>query len=178
MTTANPEIIFCEKHPDTETGLRCNRCGKPICSRCAVKTPTGYRCEECVRGQQRKFDTAAWYDYPLGIGTALILSAIGGVLVSALSFFFFFIFFLAPIAGGIIAEVVRRVVRRRRSRLLYRLVSAAVLLGAFLPHWDRFLIFFLGGGIGALFGLLLPLLYALLATSTVYYRLAGIQLRL
>jgi len=25
----------------------------PICSSCAVLTPTGYRCVECVRGQQR-----------------------------------------------------------------------------------------------------------------------------
>ncbi|KAA3642181.1 MAG: hypothetical protein DWQ07_24385 [Chloroflexi bacterium] len=179
MTTAdNIEITYCEKHPDRETGLRCNRCGKLICSSCAIKTPTGYRCEDCVRGQQKKFDTAEWYDYPLGIGTALILSAIGGVFVDLLGFFFLFIFILAPIVGGIIAEVVRRVIGRRRSKLLFRLITLAVLVGAFIPHTGLILIFFLGGGFQALIGLLWPLLYAAIATSTVYYRLAGIRLRL
>ena len=179
MTTAeNIEITYCEKHPDRETGLRCNRCGKLICSSCAIKTPTGYRCEECVRGQQKKFDTAEWYDYPLGIGTALILSAIGGVIVNALGFFFFFIFILAPIAGGIIAEVVRRIIGRRRSKLLFRLITLAVFVGAFIPHTSSIFFFFLSGNFQFLFGLLWPLLYAVLATSTVYYRLAGIQLRL
>ena len=47
--------------------LRCNRCERPICTECAVLTPTGYRCKECVRGQQKVFDTAKWFDYPLAI---------------------------------------------------------------------------------------------------------------
>jgi hypothetical protein len=34
------------------TGLRCTRCGKPICPLCAVRTPVGLRCPDCagVRG--------------------------------------------------------------------------------------------------------------------------------
>lgn len=34
------------------TGLRCSRCGKPICPECAVRTPVGMRCPDCagVRG--------------------------------------------------------------------------------------------------------------------------------
>jgi hypothetical protein len=34
------------------TGLRCSRCGKPICPQCAVRTPVGLRCPDCagVRG--------------------------------------------------------------------------------------------------------------------------------
>ncbi len=44
------DIPTCANHPERETGLRCNRCGKPICSQCAVQTPVGYRCRECVRG--------------------------------------------------------------------------------------------------------------------------------
>lgn len=44
--------VPCSYHPGTMTGLRCGRCGKPICPQCAVRTPVGLRCPECagVRG--------------------------------------------------------------------------------------------------------------------------------
>lgn len=44
--------VPCSYHPDVMTGLRCSRCGKPICPRCGVRTPVGMRCPECagVRG--------------------------------------------------------------------------------------------------------------------------------
>jgi hypothetical protein len=38
----------CAYHPDTETRLRCSRCGKPICPRCGVRTPVGMRCPDCA----------------------------------------------------------------------------------------------------------------------------------
>ena len=95
---------YCANHPDRETGLRCNRCGKYICSQCAVRTPTGYRCQECVRGQQKKFETAKTFDYIIGFIVAAFLSGLGGWLASVIGFF---TILLAPAAGGVIAEVVR-----------------------------------------------------------------------
>src|SRR5690606_11667831 len=42
----------CTYHPNVRTRLSCSKCGKPICPRCAVETPVGYRCPDCaqVRG--------------------------------------------------------------------------------------------------------------------------------
>ena len=44
--------VPCTYHPNVMTGLRCSRCGKPICPRCGVRTPVGLRCPDCagVRG--------------------------------------------------------------------------------------------------------------------------------
>lgn len=44
--------VACTYHPDVQTGLRCTRCGKPICPRCGVRTPVGLRCPDCagIRG--------------------------------------------------------------------------------------------------------------------------------
>jgi len=44
--------VPCAYHPNTMTGLRCSRCGKPICPQCMVRTPVGLRCPDCagVRG--------------------------------------------------------------------------------------------------------------------------------
>jgi DNA-directed RNA polymerase subunit RPC12/RpoP len=40
--------VPCSYHPNVMTGLRCNRCSKPICPRDAVRTPVGMRCPDCA----------------------------------------------------------------------------------------------------------------------------------
>ena len=67
MTESTTGTLYCYVHPNRETSLRCNNCNRPICASCAVRTPTGYRCRECVKGQQKTFDTSEWYDYVLGL---------------------------------------------------------------------------------------------------------------
>ena len=173
-TTTNTQLV-CYNHPDRETMLRCNRCERPICTACAVLTPTGYRCKECVRGQQKVFDTAQWSDYPLAIVVAGVLSFMGSVAASYLGFFTIFI---APVIGVILAEAVRWVVRRRRARLLFQLATAGAILGALPIPLIALLGVVIGGGRGfGLFGLLWPSIYIFLVASTTYYRLSGIQLR-
>src|SRR3972149_4976134 len=60
--------LTCANHPTRETSLRCKRCNKPICASCAVLTPVGYRCRECVREQQAIFDTAGGGGLAVGAG--------------------------------------------------------------------------------------------------------------
>ena len=168
------ENLYCVNHPQTETTLRCNRCEDPICARCAVLTPTGYRCKDCIRGQQKAFDTAEWYDYGISFLLAGLLSYLGSLMVSFLGFF---TIFLAPIVGVVIAETVRMVIRRRRSRLLYRTTTLAVALGSLVPILSLLIIIFISQSplSGVLFRLIFQGVYTFLVTSTVYYRLAGIR---
>ena len=135
MTDTIP-TLYCANHPQTETTLRCSRCNKPICAKCAVLTPTGYKCKECVRGQQKAFETAELIDYPIAFSVAAVLSYLGS-LSGALGFF---VIFIAPIAGGLIAEAVRLLTRRHRSKNLFLLTAAAVAIGS-LP---RLLIYLAG----------------------------------
>jgi hypothetical protein len=172
-----PVETFCANHPNTLTSLRCNRCGKPICVRCAKSTPTGYRCTECIRGQQKSFETTLWYDYVSASTVSAILAFIGGRFIPALGFF---TIFLAPIAGVVIAEAVRFVVRRRRSQRLYLVTASAAGLGAILQLLLSVipaLLFLSRGGLGLLWGVLWQGVYAFVVVSTVYYRLGGIRLR-
>ena len=172
MTVA-PAPTYCANHPAVETALRCNRCGKPICARCAVRTPTGYRCRECVRGQQKVFVTAEWVDYVLGFVTAGILGLVASLLaslVSGLSFIGWILIVVgAPSAGMVIAEGVRLVTRRHRSRALFITIAAAVVVSALpviilnLLRLDIFTLLFQG-------------IYLFIATPVVYTRLSGLRL--
>ncbi len=166
--------IFCYNHPNQETFLRCNRCERPICTKCAVLTPTGYRCKNCVSGQLKVFDTAQWWDYPLAVLVGAGLSFLGSLVAQLLGWF---VLFIGPIVGVVIAEAIRWAVRRRRSRLLFRLATGAVILGA-LPLLLIQLVgvLFSSSGGFALFGLIWPAVYMFLVASTTYYRLSGISI--
>ena len=161
-----PPKMYCANHPNIETNLRCNRCEKPICAKCAVLTPTGYRCKECVRGQQKIFETATLVDYPLLFVVVLILSYLGSLIAFRLGFF---VILLAPIAGGVIAELARLVTRRRRSKRLYLLAGVAAVVGC-IPIGLQFILNF------SLLGLVWHGLYTVLMTSALYTRLAGIRI--
>jgi hypothetical protein len=166
--------LYCYVHPTRETALRCNNCGRPICAACAVRTPIGYRCRECVKGQQKVFDTSEWYDYITGFVVAVLLSAVASFLVTFIGRIGFFGWFLiaagAPSAAVAIAEGVRLVTRKRRSRPLFMTVAAGVVLGA-LPV-ILFQLFFIGN----LFSILFQVIYLVIAVPVVYSRLSGIQL--
>ena len=155
--------------------LRCNRCDRPICTACAVLTPTGYRCKECVRGQQKVFDTAQWIDYPLAFVVAGVLSFLGSLAASYLGFFTIFI---APIVGR----------HHGRSGALGRSpppLAAALQLASRRAHRWRTAYpadgpptpLVLAAAACGLFSLFWPGVYLFLVTSTTYYRLSGIQIR-
>jgi len=127
--TPDDEVLYCANHPNIETMLRCNRCGKPICTRCAKLTPVGYRCRECLGQQQAVFYTGGALDYVLGGGIALVLGGIASALMSTIGAWFFALI-LGPTVGIGIAEAVRLAVRRRRSRYLATVVAASMVLGA------------------------------------------------
>ena len=165
--------LYCYVHPNRETSLRCNNCNRPICASCAVRTPTGYRCRECVRERQKTFETSEWYDYVLGFIVAGALSAVAAFLVTLIGGIGFFgwiiIFAGAPTAAVMIAEGVRLVTGRRRSRALFITVAAGVVLGA-LPV-ILYQVFSLN-----LFGIVFQVIYLVIAVPVVYTRLSGIQL--
>ena len=174
MTESTTEILYCYVHPTRETALRCNNCNRPICPACAVRTPIGYRCRECVKGQQKAFDTSEWYDYITGLVVATLLSAVTSFLVTFIGGIGFFGWFLiaagAPSAAVVIAEAVRLVTGKRRSRPLFLTVAAGVVVGA-LPI-ILIQLFFSGN----LFGIVFQIIYLVIAVPVVYSRLSGIQL--
>lgn len=164
--TEQPVELFCANHPTTPTSLRCNRCEKPICPKCAVLTPTGYRCKDCVRGQQKVFETAVNTDYILIFVVVALMAGLGSLIAYRLGFF---IIFLAPVYGGIIAEAARAVTRKRRSKNLFIVAAAAAVIGG-LP-----MLFIMLTSL-SIVAIIWEGIYLALMTSALYYRLSGIRI--
>ncbi len=173
MTSTPTGTLYCYVHPDRETSLRCNNCNRPICASCAVRTPTGYRCKECVRDRQKTFDTSEWYDFVVGFIIAAVLSGIAAALVTAVGGIGFIGYLMiaigAPAAGAVISEAVRAATRKRRSRPLFITVSIGVVVGALPVILFQLLAL-------NLFGIIFQIIYLVIVVPTVYTRLSGIQL--
>lgn len=168
---ATEEVLYCVNHPDTETLLRCNKCGRPVCTRCVQLTDVGYRCKDCISNQQKVYFNAEKLDYPIAFAVGFIVCAfaapISGILLSRLGLFGWIIAILAgSAAGGFLAEIVRRAVGRRRGRHLWAVAFAGILLGVLVGSLaasrieNSFSLFSIAN-----------LLFLGLALSTTYYRL-------
>ena len=142
-----PESLTCANHPDRETLLRCNKCGKPICISCAVRTPVGYRCNQCVREQQNIYFNALGRDnivaLAVGFVLTLLVAPIVGFLLGSIGFFGFFIaFIIGSGSGTLAARIIRSAVGNRRGRKLPHMAIAGIILG--VAPWA--LLFLLSGG--------------------------------
>ncbi|MBK6432815.1 MAG: tetratricopeptide repeat protein [Anaerolineae bacterium] len=168
---AEEERIFCTNHRTVETMLRCNKCDRPMCVRCVRLTDVGYRCKECITGQQTIYFNAQSLDYPIAFGVGFIVCAIAsplaGLLLGRLGFFGLWIAVLiGSAAGGILAEMIRRAIARRRGRYLWVVAIGGILLGVLVGN----IAIFLFTGFFPLLSLV-TLIFTGLALSTTYARL-------
>ena len=171
---------YCYRHSSRETTLRCNTCDNYICPSCAVHTPTGYKCKDCIRDRNRDFNraytTANWYDYIIAPLVAGFLGFIGTLIASEIGFFIFFLLILGPIAGTYIAKAVQWAVQKRRSKYLPYIATAGVIVGGLLTQISTLRYIILTGELYWLSSLLWPAIFIILAAGATYMSLSGIRI--
>jgi len=116
----------CTYHPNVRTRLRCSKCGTPICPRCAVETPVGYRCPECaaVRGLPTYRTT------PEVLIKSIAVGAVVAVLVGVLwGNFPDWEFYLSLLLGFGVAEGMARAANYKRGPDLQAIGVVCVLVG-------------------------------------------------
>ena len=124
----------CTFHPNTETLLRCSKCEKPICNRCAIQTPVGARCPECARVQR-----IPTYNLPrVQLTQAIVVALVVGLALGV--FFGLFqnvipsrmVWIYGPAvfvgSGYVIGEAISRVTNRKRAPALQGLAIGAYAL--------------------------------------------------
>jgi hypothetical protein len=160
---SDDQVEYCYRHPETETGLHCVQCGRPICVRCSFPAAVGQLCPDCRRGRRSP-------NYKLSVGSVVKGAAIAFVVSTVISlfigmflrgfFFIFFLFFLAPAIGELVIRSVDWATRSKRGQPMQIAVGLAMIVGAVFA---------------VLFGpavLNLPLIiYLVLAVSTAVARL-------
>jgi len=183
-------ILYCTVHPTVQTSLRCNKCGRPMCIKCARRTPVGYRCKECVENQLAIFYNAQPLDPLIQLVVSALLSMVGAFLIGELLGRLFLILVLivgipaSAFAGGLIADVAHRAAGRRHGRYGWIAVGAGIIIGALVVGAVPFLLTLLfaftsggggDGGGGFLLGTLLSSIgwwiYIVVATATGISRL-------
>ncbi len=129
------DVVYCARHPHTETRLSCTQCGTPICPSCMVASPVGQKCPDCARLPK----TARASVRPGQLRGALLQ---GGAVAIASAFglglIVFRTGFLSLIASGVvgwwIAEAVRRGAQGNRNDVL-RYLAFGLAVAAVVGGW-------------------------------------------
>lgn len=162
--------LFCYRHPDRTTSLRCYNCNRPICISCANKTPVGYICPECQREAEDAFYNSRPVDYLVAAVVSFPISLLAGYLMRLFSsgfLFFILIFFISGAVGSFIGRITKRAIGGRRGRYLPALVVAMMVLGVAIPV---LISLFYGRGIN-LFDLIGPGIYLFVGASAAYWQM-------
>lgn len=126
MSVEALEPAPCINHRQRITGLRCGKCGNPLCTACMVQTPVGVRCRSCAQVKRLpQFDVGPWLLARSGLAGLATSTAVWFVVASIA----FLAFFLAILVGIAVAEVMSRLARRRVSRLLEVTAVVDVVVG-------------------------------------------------
>src|SRR5262245_42120058 len=72
--------LYCYRHPKSETYVRCGRCDQPICPKCAVQGPVGFRCRQC--GLVKSATISSFTPQQLALGLVIPLG--GGAVIGYL----------------------------------------------------------------------------------------------
>lgn len=127
----NEEAVYCARHPDVETPLRCGRCETPICPRCLVQTPVGARCRDCA-GVKRipTYNLSPTYllrGLAAAVGSGALIGYVWGYFLG-ISGFGFFGFFIGLAMGWAFSEAIGLATNRRMGAPLAMMgVLAAVI---------------------------------------------------
>ena len=134
--TAAEETLFCYRHPDRETYVRCGRCDRPICSRCAMQGPVGMRCKVCGTPPRSPLHSLTAGQFAAGAAVALGAGTIAGFIGLQLGFLLSIC--IGPFVGGLIGEATMRATGYKRGPLMLLLVGGGIVAGVFVAGAIQF----------------------------------------
>ena len=156
------ETTDCDRHPKTETNLRCGRCDALICPRCLVHAPVGVRCPKCAKTKRLPTFEVSGFQLARAVSASLALGLAGGLAIVLFIWLVpapFLLFLVAYVGVGyLVGEGTSLSVNRTRGRGL-KLVAGGGMFAAFM--------------VSVFFGIAGPLfftsLYGVLAFGVAFY---------
>jgi hypothetical protein len=126
---SEPPPLYCYRHPERETWVRCGRCDQPICMSCAMQGPVGLRCKTCGKPSRDALSSLKPNQIAVGLAVATGLGAVVGYFGASFGFFMVVVGFFA---GTIIAEALDRTVGIKRGPRILALAIVGIVMGAVL----------------------------------------------
>ena len=125
--TAASEPVYCLRHRQTETGLRCARCEDPICPECMVQAAVGHICPSCVTWERNPVAQVDNSRLLTAVGAGLGAGLLLAIAISVLSVFFggFLGLIMWAAAGFLIGQAVHIAANRSRARTLRYVAGGA-----------------------------------------------------
>jgi len=122
------QVEYCYRHPETETGLHCVQCARPICARCSNPAAVGQLCPECRRGRRSPNYQVSPRSLASGAAVAFVVS---GLVTAVIGFIpFFFMFFIGPAIAEFVVRTVDQVTRTKRGRPVQIAVGVSLVAGS------------------------------------------------
>ena len=125
------EAPTCAKHPKVVTYVRCAACNTPICDRCMVLTPVGYKCRECGLGRQVSLYAPSPAQTVAAGGIGLAAGALGGLVLGSIGFFGLW---LAFIFGRFAGTVILKATKEKSGAVMEIVTGIAIVAGGLAPR--------------------------------------------
>jgi hypothetical protein len=126
---SEPQPLYCYRHPERETWVRCGRCDQPICTRCAMQGPVGLRCKTC--GNPARDALASLRPSQIAVG-ALVAGGLGAAVGYFSAHFGWFMLVVGFFAGTLIAEALDRTVGIKRGPRILAVAIAGIVVGGLI----------------------------------------------
>ena len=126
---ADDGTLHCYRHPDRETWVRCGRCDRPICTKCAMQGPVGFRCRDCGKPVNDPLTSMKPHQVVLGSLVSVGAGVLGGLIGLQLGFLAIVVGFFA---GGITADLVMRVTGYKRGPVMATILLGGIALGTLI----------------------------------------------
>jgi hypothetical protein len=121
--------LYCYRHPDRETWVRCGRCDQPICTPCSMQGPVGLRCKQCGKPARDALASLRTSQLVIAVAVSLGGGAIVGFAGSTLQFFGLVAAFFG---GGLIAEALDRTIGIKRGPRIITIAVPGIVAGGLM----------------------------------------------
>ena len=133
---AAPGFVGCYRHPERMTGIKCQRCGRPICGECMRPASVGFQCPKCVTGASvRKPRTA--------FGAALKPG--GGSMTKIIMVVLAVVYVLDLVSRGLLTTLLIMVNDFVAMGQFWRLLTSSVLSGTLIGLLMNLLVLWIAG---------------------------------
>lgn len=119
-------IITCPRHPKVETYIRCASCNTPICPKCYVQTPVGYKCKACGTFKNAALFSVSPLQALAGFAVGLLAGVVAGYFFTFIGFFAIWVAF--PY-GRFTGMLIQRASGHKLGLLMEVITGGSILLG-------------------------------------------------